>query len=102
MLKLPVSVYRRSKSKPAFPAVTFPPECMMAAGLESGQLGYAVAASGIVVVCTPDWERAVSEFLAGQRGDQNVSAAEADNGAQIRESQRHGAGTRSASAQTQR
>jgi hypothetical protein len=64
MLKLPVSVYRRSKSKPAFPAVTFPPECMMAAGLESGQLGYALAASGIIVVCRPEWAEACERLLS--------------------------------------
>jgi len=102
MLKLPVSVYRRSKSKPAFPAVTFPPECMMAAGLESGQLGYALAASGIVVVCTPEWEHAVSEFLAGERRDRNVITAEVDNGAQIRESKRRGARAQRASAKADR
>jgi len=54
------------------------------------------------VICTPDWEQAVSEFLAGQRGDQNVSAAEADNGAWAGESKRRGARAQSVSAKADR
>ena len=65
MLKLAVSVYRRPKSKPAFPAVTFPPQCMVAAEFQSGQPMYALVGLGIAIVCRPERVDACESFLAG-------------------------------------
>jgi hypothetical protein len=102
MLKLAVTVYGRPEKTPIWSRIVLGDTLLRAAGFRHSLPAWGFAESGIVVICTPDWEPAVSEFLAGQRGDENVSAAEADNGAWAGESEPRGARAQSASAKPQR
>ena len=95
-MKIAVNIYRRPGGAPIYNGVALDDAMLHASELRHNMPAYGFAEPSIAIVCTPKWERAVSEFLAGYRGDRNVTAAQRGNGAVARESEPRGARARSA------
>jgi len=101
-MKLPGIVYRRKPGSVISSGAALDSTILEAAGLRHNYPVWAFGELGIVVLCAPEWERAVSEFLADSRAGQGANATGGGNGATPRESELCGARARSAPVKTDR
>jgi len=101
-MKIAVNIYRRPDKNPLYSRLVVGAALGEESGFTHGVPAWGFAERGLVIVCGPQWESAVSGFLAGHRGDRNVTAAQRGNGAVAREGGPHGARARSTPVMTAR
>jgi hypothetical protein len=77
-MKIAVNVYRRPDTNPIYSRLVVGAALGDASGFSHGLPAWGFAERGIVVVCTPDWESAVSEFLAEGHDGQGTNVPSED------------------------